>query len=695
MRNAPLLLLACASAWTPAAAQSPARVEATELDAVVVTATGQGEDPLQVPAAVDVIDAATLGRAQPRLSLSESLQRIPGVVARERQNQAQDLQLSIRGFGTRATFGVRGVRLYTDGIPATMPDGQGQVSHFDLASAGRVEVLRGPYSALHGNAAGGVVSLFTAPAPAVPTLGFEGIAGSDGLWRGTLSWRASLGRDDRHDIAAYASHGGDDGYREHSASRRSAGHALLRGTFGRDGRYTLLLDHLDLRADDPQGLTEAQWREDPRAASAGALAFDTRKTVRQSQAGVRAEHPLTGSQSLAATAWTGRRDVWQMLSVPVFAQASPLSGGGVIDLARDYGGVDLRWRGEARVAGRPVALTIGAQREVSDERRRGYENFVGERLGVAGALRRDQDDRVAGDDVYAQLDWRPGERWRVNLGARRSQVTFRTRDRYVTIDNPDDSGRLEYTRTSPVAGVLFRATPWLSLFANAGGGFETPTFSELAYRGDGGSGLNGALAPARSRSVEAGLRARRDVWQGALAVFHTRTRDEIGVASSSGGRTVFANIGDTRRRGVEASFAATLAPRWRFAGAATWIDAEARDSGLQLPGVARASGFAELRWSPRDTLDLVLDARVSSKVYANDGNTVHAPGHARVDFGLDRRWRLAGGTLRGFARVENLLDRRIVGSVIVNEANGRHFEPAPGRQWVLGVAFEATPGRAR
>jgi iron complex outermembrane receptor protein len=694
MRNAPLLLLACASVWATAAAQSPAK-DATELDTVVVTATGRGDDPLRVPAAVDVVDTATLDRAQPRLSLSESLQRIPGVVARDRQNQAQDLQLSIRGFGARASFGVRGVRLYTDGIPATMPDGQGQVSHFDLASAGRVEVLRGPYSALHGNAAGGVVSLFTAPPPALPTLGLDGVAGSDGLWRGVLSLRAPFGRDDRHDASLNVSHGEDEGYRDHSASRRTSGHALLRGAFGEGGRYTVVLDALDLEADDPQGLTEAQWREDPRAASAGALAFDTRKTVHQMQLGVRAEHPLSPSQSLAATAWAGQRDIWQMLSVPVFAQASPLSGGGVIDLARDYGGVDLRWRGEREIAGQPVALAIGAQHEVSDERRRGFENFVGDRLGVEGALRRDQDDRVEVRDLYAQLDWQPAERWRVNLGVRRSEVTFRTRDHYVTAGNPDDSGTLEYARTSPVAGVLFQATPWLSLFANAGGGFETPTFSELAYRDDGNSGLNAALQPARSRSIEVGLRARRHRWQGALALFHTRTRDEIGVASSSGGRTVFANIGDTRRRGVEASFAATLAPRWRFATAAAWIDAEALDSGLQLPGVARASGFAELRWSPRDAFDVVLDARASSKVHADDANTAHAPGHVRVDLGLDRRWRLANGTLRGFARIENLFDRDIVGSVIVNEANGRHFEPAPGRQWVLGLRYEVGFGAVR
>jgi iron complex outermembrane receptor protein len=694
-----MLLLSQIALWLAAAHPAQAQQSGSDghdlpqqLDAVVVTATGRPDDPLRVPAAIDVIDARTLSRAQPQLQLSEALPRIPGVVARDRQNQAQDLQLSIRGFGSRATFGVRGVRLYTDGIPATMPDGQGQVSHFGLESAGRIEVLRGPYSALYGNASGGVVSLFTAAAPETPTLRVGGVAGSDELARASLAWQSRFGANRDGELLFDAARVEDGGYRDHSASRRESGQFLLRGGFGDGGRYLALFNTLDLRADDPQGLTAEQLRADRRAASAGALAFDTRKTVRQSQAGAQVELPLAQAHRLGVTAWRGQRDTFQILSVPVFAQVSPLSGGGVIDLARDYAGADARWTGETEFAGGPLALTLGLQYETSEERRRGYENFVGDALGVVGRLRRDEDNRVAGRDLYAQLDWQPHPRWRVNLGARRSKVEFRTRDHFVAGANPDDSGRLRYARTSPVAGALFRATPWLSLFANAGAGFETPTFSELAYRDDGASGLNDALAPARSRNLEAGLRARRDDWRASVTLFRTRTRDELVVASSSGGRSVFANAGPTRRRGVELAYAVELAPRWHLDASATWIDATVLETGLHIPGIARRSGFVELRWSPRDDLDLSLDARGASRIHADDANTAAAPGHARLDLGAERRWRFGSATLRGYARIENLLDRDIVGSVIVNEANGRWFEPAPGRQWVLGFSVESAFG---
>ncbi len=692
-RSALLAIGAVASAFSASlAAQSTTPAAARDLDTVVVIATGRADDRLRVPAAVDVIDAATLSRAQPRLQLSESLQRIPGVVARDRQNQAQDLQLSIRGFGSRATFGVRGVRLYTDGIPATMPDGQGQVSHFALDAAERIEVLRGPYSALYGNASGGVVAITTADAAATPTLEVGALGGSDALRRGALSFQSPLGATGVHGVRLDAARVADDGYRDHSASRRDGAQALVRGALAGGGRYTALFNTLDLRADDPQGLTAGQLGQDRRAASAGALAFDTRKTVRQSQAGVHAEWPLGEAHALAGTAWRGQRETFQMLSVPMAAQAGPLSGGGAIDLAREYGGADLRWTLRGAIAQMPVSLTLGAQRERADERRRGFENFSGTTQGVVGRLRRDEDNRVTGTDTYAQLDWEASQRWRVNVGARRSEVAFRTRDRFVAAGNPDDSGSLRYARTSPVAGALFRATPWLSVFANAGAGFETPTFAELAYRGDGASGLNDSLVPARSRNVDLGVRARRERWSASATAFQVRTRDELTVSANSGGRSVFANSGPTRRRGVELAYAAKLAPRWHVETSATWIDAENLDTGLRIPGIARASGFAELRWTPREDFDLLIDARGASRVYADDANDALAPGHARVDLGADRRWRTRAGTVRGFARLENVLDRDIVGSVIVNEANARYFEPSPGRQWVLGVSLETAFG---
>lgn len=654
-----------------------------DLGRTVVTATRTPTDALTVPAAIDVIDAEDIRRARPSIDLSESLHRVPGVVARDRHNAAQDLQISIRGFGARSTFGVRGVRLYTDGIPATMPDGQGQVSHVSLESAQRIEVLRGPFSALYGNASGGVIEIISASAPAEPVARAGVVVGGDALRRFSASLHAPVG-----DGAAMldATDVDSDGYRDHSAARRQGAQALFTGTLGARGRFTAIANGLSLDARDPQGLTRTQLAEDRRAASAGALAFDTRKSVRQSQLGAKAEYDASERSTFALIAYTGRRRTTQMLSIPVMAQTPPTQGGGAIDLDRDYHGLDARWHWRGAAFGRPAALTAGVLGEVSDEHRLGFENFLGQTLGVVGALRRDEQNRVTGRAVYAQAEWEPADRWHLHLGARRSTVRFVSADRFVTATNPDDSGELEFAHTSPVAGVLYRVSDSFSVYANAGDGFETPTFSELAYRSVGGSGLNDGLSPAISRNVEAGVRTVRPGLSWSAAVFHIDTSDELAVVLNVGGRSVYGNVAGSQRRGLEFSLSRDVSRRWRTGAAVTLLDARYDDGG-RIPGLARQTVWAELVWSPRAGLDLAVEGWFVDRVWADDANTEAAPGYARFDLSAERHFRAGGLDGRAFVRINNVADRDYVGSVIVNEGNGRFYEPAPGRSLQLGLAF--------
>lgn len=673
------------------------------LEPVVVTATRREEPAHAVPVSADVLDGVTIRRAQPAAQLSEALERMPGVLVRDRQNQAQDLQISIRGQGSRASFGVRGLRIYSDGIPASMPDGQGQVSHFLLDAVERIEVLRGPFSTLYGNASGGVIALFSVD-PADTGIELGSVAGSDGLWRHRLGarWAKANGAGGMRFDAIDAR---GDGFRDHSAARREQAQALWSSDFGGNGRLKLLANRLDLVADDPQGLTANELGSNRRAASPGALNFDTRKTLQQDQIGAKLHYDFGEVHLLEASLWRGQRDTDQVLSVPVAVQRSnPLHGGGVIDLARDYHGVDLRWSRRELWRDAPLALTLGAQQEVADEHRRGFENFIDETLGVVGALRRDEDNRVRGRDVYAQLDWDTGSRWRLHAGLRRSQVDFLSSDRYIAETNPDDSGRIEFARASPAFGALWRMNPQTNFYVNAGAGFETPTFAELAYRSDGGSGFN-PLRPARSRNVELGLRTRQATWSLDAAVFQNRSRDELVTLSNQGGRSVFGNATETRRRGFELSLQGRLSERWRWQSAFTWLDARYRGDvcvpapctteqeprivdGRWLPGLPRRVLWSELRWSPSVETDVILDARMLDEVHADDRNQAKAAGYASFDLAAERRFRWLGAQWRGFVRLNNVLNRHYVGSVIVNEGNGRYFEPAPGRHWLAGLSME-------
>ncbi|WP_460712703.1 TonB-dependent receptor family protein [Lysobacter terrae] len=686
----------CALAAGALAAEPPPRVPT--LQRVQVTATRTPQDAQGVPAAISVVPLRDAPRDTLGATVAERLAGVPGLLARSRQNYAQDEQLSIRGFGTRASFGIRSVRLYVDGVPATMPDGQGQLSHFPLLDGERIEVLRGPFSALYGNAAGGVVQLFTVDGSAPAEYAIQATAGSDGNRRLGTEMRAARGD------AGYVlglNHFATDGYRDHSRARRTLLNAKL--TVKRDDlRISLLANALSApNAEDPLGLDRQQFHDDPGQAVDGAHRFNTRKSVSQRQLGATMERDIGASQ-LRLLAYAGKREVTQYLAIPVAAQASPLSGGGVVELSSPYAGLDARWTANTVIVGRPLELVVGASFDRQQQDRHGYENFSGTQLGVRGALRLSQDDRVRAFDQYAQATWHPTDTWMLMAGVRHNDVRFRSRDRYVTPANPDDSGAVRYSATTPVAGLGWKPSPHWYVFASWGRGFETPTFNELAYRNDGGSGPNFGLRPARTRSMEAGIRFARGAAATELVLFRADTRDELTVATSSGGRNTFQNAGAARRQGAEWSARWPLGGAWRGEFALTWIQATFRDgffacatspcaiantvvpAGTRIPGVPRSNAYAALQWGGDDGWHLRFDAQHVGAVSVNNFDDERAAGYTAFGASGGYGFHTHDGDGRVFLAIGNLFDRRYAGSVIVNDGNRRYYEPAPGRSFTLG-----------
>lgn len=693
-----------AAAEPPQAQMTQVQMTQVQVPPVVVTATRVATPPHEVPASIDVVDAAHIRDSRLQVNISESLAGVPGLQARDRQNYAQDVQLSVRGFGARSTFGIRGLRLYVDGIPATMPDGQGQLSNVDLASVERIEVLRGPFSALYGNSSGGVVQVFTEDGrgPARVQAGLA--AGSDGIRRTSL--KASGGQGDFGYVAS-TSLFETDGYREHSAARRRLGNLKLGWQPGADTRFTLVANSVALPlALDPLGLTRAQFAADPQAVDPVARSFNTRKTVEQSQLGLTGEHRFGAVGTLNLMVYGGHRHTEQFQAIPVATQAGALHAGGVIALERDYRGADLRWTTSGQWAGQRLSLVAGVSWDQLDEDRSGRQNFIGSTLGVRGALRRDETNRVRSLDHYLQLGLQPLPGLDLHAGLRRSTVRFVSTDRYIVGPNPDDSGAVSYAATLPVLGASYALTERVRVYATAGRGFETPTGNELAYRPDGQTGLNLALQAARSRNAELGLKLRPGVGgELKLALFDVRTRGEIVTQSNAGGRSTFTNAGTTTRRGVEAAWTTLLPGNVELATALTWLDARYASAfvtcaaapcttpglvipeGNTIPGVARTMAYLGLAWAPSPAWRAGVEARASSRVMVNDSNSDAAAGFAVAAAHVSHRLRLGDDVeLTLFGRIDNLFDQRYAGSVIVGEGNGRFFEPAPGRNWLMGVS---------
>ena len=721
--------LACALLAT--LALTPLGLAAQET--VVITASGTERRVFDTPYAVGVVTAEDMRAAGSMVNLSEVLGRVPGIVANNRSNYAQDLQINSRGFGARASFGVRGMRLYSDGIPASGPDGQGQVSHFNLAGATRLEVLRGPFTALYGSSSGGVISLVSA-APTERRLGLEVDAGSDGLqqWRVSLAGPINGGFSVRAQLSRLQS----DGFRPQSYAQRTLGNVRLGWEQDAD-RVVLVLNAINQPALDPLGLTRAQFEINPDQTTSVALPqdglgqadrFNTRKNTAQDQAGVNWRHRFAGSGPLAesqVSAYRGRRSVTQWQAIPVATQFNATTPalterhpGGVIDFDRDYRGLDARlvWRWPL-AAERSLQMVVGATAESSLEDRRGFENFTGatavRALGVTGRLRRDESNRVRSRDLFAQAEAELAAQWTATLGVRSGRLNYTSTDRYVVGGNLDDSGALSYRYTSPVAALQWRPSSQFNVYFSAGRGFEAPTLGELAYRPDGASGFNTDLKAQTSRQLELGAKwraAARDAgsaWSVDAALFDAQTEDEIGIATNRGGRSTFRNVGRTQRRGAEVALRAPVAEGWRAQFSLSWLDATYTDgfavcaavpclsptlpvpAGKHIAGTLQRSAYAELAWTPLPALELAWEARGQGRLPVNDINSDFAAGFGLM--ALRARWQLnlPVGRLDLLARLENLSDRRVVGSVIVNDGNGRFFEPAPGRGWLLSLRYSA------
>jgi iron complex outermembrane recepter protein len=669
---------------------------------VVITGSAEDQQRWNAPASIDVVDGEELRAGQLQVNLSEGLGSVPGLSIRNRQNYAQDLQISIRGFGARSTFGVRGVRLYVDGIPASAPDGQGQAANFPIGAAARVEVLRGPYSALYGSSAGGVISLYTSDG-GKPEWRAGLAAGSDGVWRASTQASGKVG--EWHYLAD-ASAFGTDGLRPQSAARRGTLHAKL-SRADDDGRIVLLANRHESKTDDPLGLSRAEFDADPYQTTPGAIRFNTRKSVEQSQVGLAWERRLGGGHRIELMGYGGQRELVQYQAIVPGAQTPPGSGGGVISLERGYGGLNARWRFDTEWARGRLTTTAGLSSDRQSEARRGNENFLGASgdptaVGVLGRLRRDETNRATTLDPYAQAEWSRSD-LTVSAGVRRSQVRLRSADSFIAVGNPDDSGSLRYSGVTPVAGLRWQLAPEVQAYASAGRGLETPTLNEVAYRPSGATGLNTALQPSRSRSVEAGLRGRHGSAAWSAAAFDIQTRDEIVVLTNSGGRSTFTNAGRTNRRGLEFSVEGTW-KQLHVVSALTLIDAVYRDSfktceaspcttpsvavsaGNRMPGIARQQAYARLDWEP-GPLGAVfsLELRHSGAVPVNDRNSDAAAAWTTASIAARFKQDVGPWQWREFIRVDNVTDRRHAGAVIVNEASGRYFETAPGRNWLAGV----------
>lgn len=658
------------TAFLQAAEQSSAAVELAPL---LITSPRSSVRWLSTPAAVTVVDAGTVAGEQ-NLALDALLARVPGVFSLNRYNLAQGLRPSIRGFGARGSFGVRGIRVLVDGVPLTMPDGQTELDGLDLGLVERMEVLRGPASVLYGNAAGGVLAIETREPPALPMmqldvsaagLGYQRtrgeIGGSEGNVGGLLAFNSTR----------------LDGYREHSRAHTNSLTGKLRW-YAPKGRLRLNFNAIDNRAEDPGGLTAAEVDADRKQAAPNNLRFDADEYIRQQRLGLVWDGFAEGADEYQLRSYVGHREFGNQLG---------FTRGGQTTFDRYYSGIGGQYSHHRELAGLQHKITTGFDLEAQKDDRRRYDNL----LGARGQLRQQQDESALSQGLFIEDQIDLSEQWQATLGLRYDQVRLAVDDFYLA-DSRDDSGSRSLEDWNYSAGLSYRITAQQSLYARLATSFETPTVNELANPQ--GGGFNAALQPAQAFSRELGIKGEWPSLRYAVALYRIELEDELVAFSlpAQPGRNFFRNAGQSRRDGLELSLDWQLADAWRWSMAYAYnryrfIDYQTADddfSGKRVPGIPRQNLFSELAYEHRGAY-VRLGVTAQARVYANDANTQSAPGHALVSLRLGKHLQLGEQRLEPYLGIDNLLDRRYFDNLRLNDGNARYFEPGPERTLYVGV----------
>ena len=662
---------------------------------IVEVGRGAHTTPLELPFAITVTTPDSARPGQRHLSLDETLASIPGLTVSNRNNPSQDPRISIRGFGARSAFGVRGIRVLRDGMPLTLPDGQTPVDYLDLESVGRVEVLRGSASSLYGNAGGGVIDIRSSDPAPVPLL-VEGRG-----WTGSYGNRRIVGKASGSRPAfsyqGNVAHTENSGFRDYSRQRVTTGFA--RAAIDRPaGVIALQFLGLDMPlAENPGALTADQMAIDSRMADPLSIRKRARKSVSQAQIGLSARR--TGDRAdIEASAYTGTRSLDNPLA---FA---------VVDVSRTASGMSLRGGFPLSLLGAAHRFTAGAELQLQNDARRNFANCndvpppttpTAACLDVSaerGTVTLDQREIVSSTGAYLRDEVRLGDRYIFSGALRADRIRFEVQDRLIGGTNPDDSGERSLGAISPMIGLMVLLAPAHSAYANVSSAFETPTATELGNQPSGAAGINRDLRPQRSTTYETGVKGSAVVGiQYNASVFATTVVDELIPFDipASNGRRYFRNAGRTSRRGVEVGIAAARGPL-EVAGAYTFANYRFTDftvgteafAGKRIPGIPRqllqASTLVRTRVGT-----LVTEATVADRVFVNDANSASAAGYAI----FNARFNLAAAAGRTGAGltlgVHNLLDRRYAASVSVNAAAGKYFEPGLERSVYLGLTLRA------
>jgi iron complex outermembrane receptor protein len=643
----------------------------------------------QVPAAVTVVDEDDIQLGRQQLALDEALSQVPGLFMQNRYNFAQDLRLSIRGFGARAQFGIRGIKVLVDGIPETLPDGQGSVDSIDLGATSQIEVIRGPSSSLYGNASGGVISLTSEGGGSEPYAQVRVSAGRYGFEKTQIK---TGGETDRVNYLVSLSNQEFDGYRVQSAYENKQLTGRLGFDLGNDRNLLTVLNFTDQPvSDDPGGLTPAVAPVNPRSAAPNNVLFDAGESLEQTRLGFVYTAPVGERGNLTARNYYAWRDFGNLL---------PVQAAGIVDLDRQFIGGGFSYSYDGFWLDRPNRFIAGVDFDDQDDDRRRYDN-LSNTGGGRGALSFDQNEHVTSQGIFLQNELSVSERVQLSFGVRFDQVEFEIGDRFLA-DGRDDSGSKQFDDTSPMVGLVVEITDDLNFYTTYSSAFETPTTTEF-NRPDGLGGFNGALEPQLARNFEVGLRgAIGDSQRYEVALFTIDVEDELigREIPASPGRNYFENAGETSREGLEFAWNANPTDRistlvsytysdFKFDSFVETVGTTPTDrAGKVIPGTAENVLYGEIAYRAPRGWYAAADVLYVDEQFGDNANAVVIDDYTLMNLRFGYEVELGSLSLSPFVGINNATDEAYTSNVRLNAAFARYYEPGPPRNGYAGITLD-------
>ncbi len=668
----PMLVLLCIPATLLAE-----DVPQNTLDEIVITATRLETTVRDAARSVSVVDQERIQNGRQQLALDEALAGIPGLYMQNRYNFSQDLRVSLRGFGARSSFGIRGIKIIIDGIPETLPDGQTGVDSIDLGSARRIEVLRGPSSSFYGNASGGVIAVETELGQEDPFVEANVAAGDLGYEKYQLK---TGGRTDSLNYLINVSTQKLDGYRDHSRAKGSLVNARFGIPLGEQDSLTVAFNYTDQPvAEDPGGINAAQAATDPSSARDRNLLFNGGEKLDQQRVGFVYKRNRSSGNLTVRNYY-----VWRD-----FSNRLPFEGGGSVDLDRYFYGLGAQFAFGDMLPDN-FELSVGIDIDRQDDGRKRFDNLQ----GILGPMVFDQQEIVDGNGIFVQSRYEFNDSWSLSAGLRYDDISYDITDRYLA--DGDDSGRITFDQLSPSIGINYDFGRGI-LFGAFSSSFATPTTTELANP-DGSGGFNQALDAQTARSYELGYKAGGQQLYYELAVFYIDLQDELTPfeVASSPGRTFFANAGESSRTGIEAALSWTGMAGFGFDASLTWsdfqfdefIDDNGNDfSGSRMPGLPEIFGYLGLRYESDNGLVMAFDTNYSGSLFANNSNTVKVPSYVVSDLRATYEFQNGNWLFRPYVGINNLFNERYNSNIRINGFGARYFEPAPDRNIYAGIVI--------